>query len=167
MKLARNIRFSTFKCLNTASMFFRSTTYSQRKIFSFLSLHDKCEKNDLKFDEYLCLYNDCRLYCTNYLCYHIIILWGCGGVSLDVAIVLDLSSADFNLIYSMSLPFIRHVVNGLPTRPDKTRIAFITAVDAPSVQFYLNTYRWVAQCPSLPVYACTHVTPVSVYMSTA
>jgi hypothetical protein len=66
---------------------------------------------------------------------------GCGAVSLDVAIVLDMSSADYNQIYSTSLPFIKQVVYGLPTRSDRTRISFVTAVDTPNIQFYFNTYR--------------------------
>ena len=65
---------------------------------------------------------------------------GCAR-SLDVAFVLDLSSGDLDLIYRVSLPFIRQVADGLPLRPDGTRVAFVTAVDTPTVQFYFNTYR--------------------------
>ena len=65
---------------------------------------------------------------------------GCAR-TLDVAFVLDLSSGDFDLIYRVSLPFIRQVADGLPLRPDRVRLAFVTAVDTPTVQFYFNTYR--------------------------
>jgi len=64
--------------------------------------------------------------------------------SLDVAFVLDLSSGDLDLIYRVSLPFIRQVADGLPLRPDRVRLAFVTAVDTPTVQFYFNTYRSIA-----------------------
>jgi len=60
-----------------------------------------------------------------------------------VAFVLDLSSGDLDLIYRVSLPFIRRVADGLPLRPDRVRLAFVTAVDTPTVQFYFNTYRYV------------------------
>ena len=60
-----------------------------------------------------------------------------------MAFVLDLSSGDLDLIYRASLPFIRLVADGLPLRPDRVRLAFVTAVDSPTVQFYLNTYRYV------------------------
>ena len=65
---------------------------------------------------------------------------------MDVAFVLDLSSGDLGLIYRVSLPFIRQVADGLPLRPDRVRVAFVTAVDAPTVQFYFNTYRCVGTC---------------------
>jgi len=65
---------------------------------------------------------------------------GCAR-SLDVAFVLDLSSGDLDLIYRVSLPFIRSVADGLPLRPDRVRLSFVTAVDTPRVQFYFNTYR--------------------------
>ena len=65
---------------------------------------------------------------------------------MDVAFVLDLSSGDLDLIYRVSLPFIRQVADGLPLRPDRVRVAFVTAVDAPTVQFYFNTYRCVGTC---------------------
>jgi len=67
---------------------------------------------------------------------------GCAR-SLDVAFVLDLSSGDLDLIYRVSLPFIRLVADGLPLRPDRVRLALVTAVDSPAVQFYFNTYRYV------------------------
>ena len=59
-----------------------------------------------------------------------------------MAFVLDLSSGDFDLIYRVSLEFIRLVADGLPLRPDRVRLAFVTAVDTPAVQFYFNTYRY-------------------------
>lgn len=61
---------------------------------------------------------------------------------MDVAFVLDLSSGDLGLIYRVSLPFIRLVADGLPLRPDRVRVAFVTAVNVPTVQFYFNTYRY-------------------------
>ena len=61
--------------------------------------------------------------------------------SLDVVFVLDLSSGDLDLIYRVSLPFLRSVADSLPLRPDRVRLSFVTAVDTPNVVFYLNTYR--------------------------
>jgi len=60
-----------------------------------------------------------------------------------VAFVLDLSSGDLDLIYRVSLPFIRQVASGLPLRPDRVRLAFVTAVNTPTVHFYFNTYRYM------------------------
>ena len=60
-----------------------------------------------------------------------------------MAFVLDLSSGDLDLIYRVSLPFIRQVAEGLPLKPDRTRSSFVTAVGQPTTQFYFNTYRYV------------------------
>jgi collagen type VI alpha len=60
--------------------------------------------------------------------------------SMDLVFVLDMSSADFDLIYTISVPFIRQVSYGLPVRPDRVRLALVTAVDTPTVQFYLDSY---------------------------
>jgi len=60
-----------------------------------------------------------------------------------VAFVLDLSSGDLDLIYRVSLPFIRLVADGLPLRPDRVRLAFVTAVNTASSQVYFNTYRYL------------------------
>jgi len=60
-----------------------------------------------------------------------------------VAFVLDLSSGDLDLIYGVSLPFIRQVAEGLPLRPEGTRLSFVTAVGQPVTQFYFNTYRYM------------------------
>jgi len=69
-----------------------------------------------------------------------------------VAFVLDLSSGDYNLIYRVSLPFIRLVADGLPLRPDRVRLAFVTAADTPTIQFYFNTYRSVYVLSNLSIY---------------
>ena len=59
-----------------------------------------------------------------------------------MAFVLDMSSGDLDLIYQVSLPFIRLVADGLPLLPDRVRVSFVTAVNSPTVQFYFNTYRY-------------------------
>jgi len=53
-----------------------------------------------------------------------------------------MSSGDLDLIYQVSLPFIRLVADGLPLLPDRVRVSFVTAVNSPTVQFYFNTYRY-------------------------
>ena len=61
-----------------------------------------------------------------------------------MAFVLDMSSGDLDLIYQISLPFIRLVADGLPLVPDRVRVSFVTAVNEPTVQFYFSTYRYAS-----------------------
>ena len=59
---------------------------------------------------------------------------------MDIAFVLDLSGS-VDVVYDVSLRFIRRVIYGLPMRFDRARVALVSYSDDARVRFLLNTYE--------------------------